>query len=125
MENSILDSTKKILGLSSGYTSFDHDVITHINATFSVLNQLGIGPLDGFMIEDNMMTWDNFDTPPNQLNLIKTYMYLKVRMLYDPPGTSYLIESMNKQIAECEWRLSCFRETAVMIEQLGANEEVA
>jgi len=112
MENSILLSTKKILGLSDSYTAFDLDVITHINAAFSVLNQLGIGPVEGFFIEDGEALWDDFTiegTYP-QLGLIKTYIFLKVRMLFDPPNTSFLIEAMNKQIAEYEWRLNTFRE---------------
>lgn len=113
MTNSILNSTKKILGLDYSYTAFDTDIITHINAAFSVLNQLGIGPVDGFSIEDEETTWVSFVIPTNQLNLVKTYIYLKVRMYFDPPGTSYLIDAMNKQIVECEWRLSVFRENAL------------
>lgn len=108
--SSILNSTKKILGLDYSYTAFDMDIITHINAAFSVLNQLGIGPADGFFIESTDESWDEFIVPTNQMNLVKTYVYLKVRMFFDPPSTSYLIEAMNKQIAECEWRLSLFRE---------------
>lgn len=125
MDNSILDNTKKILNLSSDYTPFDQDIVTHINAAFSVLNQLGLGPLDGFMITDNIATWDDFQVATNQLNLVKTYIYLKVRMYFDPPGTSYLIEAMNKQIAECEWRLSVFRESELIVLLEATDEEVA
>lgn len=112
---SILDDTKKILGFDTSYTPFDTDVIIHINAAFSVLNQLGLGPVTGFMITDNTEDWEDFEAPTNQMNLIKTYVYLKVRMYFDPPSTSYLIEAMNKQIAEAEWRLSCFRENDLAI----------
>lgn len=122
MTSSILNSTKKILGLDFDYTPFDLDIITHINAAFSVLNQLGLGPLDGFMIEDDQADWGEFQVPQNQLNLVKTYIYLKVRTLWDPPTTSYLIEATNKQIAEIEWRLNVFREGDI-ITLLDATEE--
>jgi hypothetical protein len=110
MEESILKSTKKILGLDADYTPFDLDVITHINAAFSILNQLGVGPVEGFMIEDDTSVWGDFVVPLNQSNLVKTYVYLKTRILFDPPATSYLIEATNQQIKEYEWRLNIFRE---------------
>lgn len=128
MEESILDSTKKTLGLSNGYTTFDHDIIMHINSTFSILEQLGIGPVDGFMIEDNTNVWSDYVgdpsvVPAKQLHLIKTYLYLKVRSLFDPPTTSYMIESMSKQIAEYEYRLSTNRE--IEVQRLLNESEVA
>ncbi len=110
MEESILTSTKKILGLDADYTPFDLDVITHINAAFSILNQLGVGPEDGFSISSNTTAWNTYGVPENQLHLVKTYIFLKVRILFDPPGTSFLLESANSQIKEYEWRLSTFRE---------------
>jgi hypothetical protein len=110
MEPSILISTKKILGLAEEYTAFDLDVLTHINAAFSVLNQLGVGPAEGFFIEDETVVWDDFDIPLNQHNLVKTYVFLKVRLLFDPPATSYLISAAERQIEEYEWRLNVFRE---------------
>jgi hypothetical protein len=110
VEESILKSTKKILGLADDYTPFDLDVITHINAAFSILDQLGVGPAGGFMIEDETTVWGDYVAPLNQLHLIKTYVFLKVRLLFDPPTTSFLIEAMNNQIKEYEWRLNVFRE---------------
>ena len=110
MESSILNSTKKILGLSEDYAVFDLDVITHINAAFSVLNQLGVGPVDGYFIEDESDEWGDFDVPANQLNLVKTYIFLKTRLLFDPPTTSFLLDAMQNQIKEYEWRLNNFRE---------------
>jgi len=107
---SILTDTKKILGVDAAYTVFDLDIITHINAAFSTINQLGVGPEEGFFIEDSTEEWDAFEVPPNQLHLTKTYIYLRVRMLFDPPGTSFLIQAMNDQIAQLEWRLNMFRE---------------
>lgn len=110
MEPSILISTKKILGISANYDAFDLDVLTHINASFSILNQLGVGPVDGFFIEDETAVWDDFVVPENQKNLVKTYIFLKVRMLFDPPATSFLISAAERQIQEYEWRLNVFRE---------------
>jgi hypothetical protein len=110
MEESILNSTKKILGLDEDYTAFDLDIIMHINSAFSLLNQLGVGPIDGFQIEDKTPLWQDLYIPPNQLHLVKIYVYLKVRVAFDPPGTSFLLESANNQIKEYEWRLNVFRE---------------
>lgn len=113
MESSILTSTKKILGIVESYTVFDLDIITCINAAFSVLSQLGVGPADGFMIEDSGDEWEDFDVPQNQLNVVRTYVFLKTRLLFDPPTTSFLIEATTKQIEEYEWRLNVFRENDI------------
>jgi hypothetical protein len=117
MEQSILTSTKKILGLDESYTAFDWDVITHINAAFSILNQLGVGPLEGFFIEDSSTEWGDYPVPDNQLHLVKTYVYLKVRILFDPPGTSFLLNAATDQIKEYEWRLNVFREVELPQEE--------
>src|SRR5215510_5934711 len=106
MEQSILTSTKKILGISQDYTAFDLDIITHINTAFSTLTQLGVGPAEGFMIEDDSAVWDDFTTNDLQYNSVRTYVFLKVRYLFDPPQTSYLITATEKQILELEWRLN-------------------
>lgn len=117
METSILISTKKILGIDEDYTVFDHDIITHINTTFSILTQLGIGPITGFMIEDDTAQWDDFLDPLDlQLNLAKTYVYLKARQYFDPPTTSYLITAMEGQIQELEWRLNVHREATEWVD---------
>jgi hypothetical protein len=111
METSILTGTKKILGLAEDYTAFDHDVITHINTAFSTLTQLGVGPAEGFMIEDETAVWTDFIIDDDlQYNSVKTYVYLRVRMLFDPPGTSFVITALNEQIKELEWRLNVHRE---------------
>ena len=115
MEESILISTKKVLGLSSDSTDFDLDVITHINASFSILNQLGVGPEASFFIEDDTAVWADFGAPDNQLNLVKTYIYLKVRILFDPPQIGFLMDAAQKQVLEYEWRLNTFREYALQI----------
>lgn len=109
MAQSILTSVKKILGIPETDTSFDPDILIHINSVFSILDQVGIGPDGGFAIEDASPTWDDFVTD-KRMNSVKTYVYLRVRLLFDPPNTSFVIESMNKQIAELEWRLNVVRE---------------
>src|SRR5436190_23581885 len=105
METSILTSVKKNLGIDAAYTVFDHDILTYINGTFSTLTQLGVGPVTGYAIEDETPTWSDFieDDDP-RYNSVKTYVTLKVRMLFDPPATSYLLDAMTKQIEELEWR---------------------
>jgi hypothetical protein len=112
MEQSILKSTKNVLGLAADYTVFDLAVITHINSAFSTLTQLGVGPSEGFMIEDDKAVWDDFIILSDDLsyNSVKSYIYLKTRMLFDPPTTSFHLEAMNRQIEEMEWRLNANRE---------------
>lgn len=103
---SILTSIKKLLGISEEYTMFDSDLIMHINSVFMILTQLGIGPSEGFNIEDDSATWDEFVSDDLKLDLIKSYMHLKVKLLFDPPLNSAVIESMNRMINEFEWRLN-------------------
>jgi hypothetical protein len=112
MEQSILISTKKILGIAEDYTAFDLDIITHINSAFSTLTQLGVGPPTGFMIDDASEEWADFieDDLDFQYQSVKSYVFLRVRMLFDPPQTSYLIAAAQKQIEELEWRLNAHRE---------------
>lgn len=110
MEASILTATKKVLGIDSEYIEFDLDITMHINSAFSSLNSLGIGPVDGFVIEDADAVWDDLGLPLVQLSMVKTYVFLKTRMLFDPPTTSYLIDATERQIAEHAWRLTQFRE---------------
>lgn len=109
MEQSILISTKKILGIAEDYTAFDLDIITHINTAFSTLTQLGVGPPEGFMIEDDEALWEDY-TEDLQFNAVKSYVFLRVRQLFDPPTTSYLIAAQERQITELEWRLNTHRE---------------
>lgn len=112
MEQSILKSTKKILAIADEYTVFDLDIITHINTAFSILTQLGVGPVEGFMIEDDTAVWTDFDPVDDHFNYnaVKSYVFLKVRQLFDPPATSYLISAVERQVEELEWRLNTHRE---------------
>ena len=109
MEDSILKSVKKVLGVPEDYNVFDLDIVMHINSVFSILGQLGVGPTEGFSIEDEAATWDEFFFE-SDLNTIRSYVYLRVRMLFDPPTTSFLLDAMTKQIQEFEWRISTQRE---------------
>lgn len=111
-DESILDSVKKIVNINKEDTSFDTDIILHINSVFSTLHQLGIGPSEGFEIEDADAVWDDFLLGDPRWNSIKTYVCLRVRMLFDPPMTSYHASSIQDQIKELEWRLSTQRETS-------------
>ena len=106
METSILTSIKKMLGVAEDYTEFDEDITTHINSVFLNLTQLGVGPEEGFMIEDDIAEWKDFINDSVQLQAVKTYVYLKVKLLFDPPLSSSVTESINRMIAELEWRLN-------------------
>lgn len=110
MDNRILPNIKKLLGLDESYTAFDTDIVIHINSAFSTLNQLGIGPSQGFSIEDNTATWDTFLGDDKRKNDAKTYIYIKVRLVFDPPQTSFAIDSLEKVARELEWRLNVLRE---------------
>jgi hypothetical protein len=118
MEQSILISTKKILGIAEDYTVFDLDIITHINTAFSTLTQLGVGPPTGFMIQDETAEWAEFIENDLQNNSVKTYVFLRVRQLFDPPTTSYLIAAVDNQIKELEWRLNVHREETEWVDPL-------
>ena len=106
MEESILTSIKKLLGITENDTNFDTDIIIHINSVFMVLNQLGVGPSEGFRIEDKYSTWDEYITEDNDLDAVKTYMYLKLKLLFDPPLSSSVLEANKQLINELEWRLN-------------------
>lgn len=113
MELSILNNTKKILGIDKEFTEFDFDIQTHINAAFGTLQQLGVGPVEGFAIDGSETLWTALDVPMNQLNTVKSWLYLKVRMLFDPPGTSFMIQSFEGQIQQFEWRLTVMVDEAL------------
>ena len=104
-EESILDYVKKLLGIQKDYTHFDPDVIYGINAAFAVLTQLGVGPEEGFMISDDSTKWNEFVQDTARLSLIKEYVCLKTRLLFDPPSSNVLLEAYNKTATEYEWRL--------------------
>lgn len=113
MAESILNSTKKALGLQADYTEFDSDIKMFINSAFSTLHQLGVGPITGFMITDASTTWDEFLYGDNRFNSVQQYVYLKVRQFFDPPTQPGLLAAMQEAMRELEWRLNVVREGVV------------
>lgn len=111
MAESILTSVKKNLGYEEDDTSYDPDIRMFINTVLSTLNQIGVGPENGFRIEDKSATWDDFigATDP-RLNFVQTYVYLKVRLIFDPPATSFAIKAMEDIVKEQEVRIYLLRE---------------
>ena len=108
---SVLTTIKKMLGIAADYTHFDSDIIVHINSVLMTLNQLGGGPETPTFIGSDMDTWDKILGDIKNLEAVKTYMYLKVRLLFDPPTSSFVVDSMNRQASELEWRLNIQAET--------------
>lgn len=103
---SILESIKKLLGIAAEYDQFDTDIIIHINTAFSKLNQLGVGPEEGFSIRDKTSTWEDFLSDNKNLEAVKTYVYLIVRLVFDPPLNSAVLTAMDNTINQLEWRLN-------------------
>ena len=106
VSESILLSVKKMLGLDKDYDVFDPELIIHINTVFGTLHQLGVGPEDQFRISGDSETWSEFDTEGEQVDEVKTYVYLRVRLLFDPPSSSFVLSSFKEQLQELEWRLN-------------------
>lgn len=106
MKDSILIDIKKMLGLGEDYNEFDKEIMNHINSVFTILRQLGVGPEEGFKITGVADTWDDFSDSMLLIEDVKSYIFLRVRMLFDPPSNSVLASSIEKQISEFEWRLN-------------------
>lgn len=105
--DSILTSIKKLLGISEDYEHFDADIIMHINSVLAILAQLGVGPEEGFSIRDKTKTWADFlGNDSTLLDGVRSYVYMKVRLMFDPPTSSAVIESMTRLTNEFEWRLN-------------------
>ena len=114
---SILTSIKKMLGIVEEYTHFDADLIMHINSVFAILTQIGVGPSEGFSIKDESSVWEDFVPENSKLELIKSYTYMKVKLLFDPPLISAVIESTNRIISELEWRIQVAADPVKTIEE--------
>ena len=109
---SILTSIKKLLNIAKDYVHFDDDIIMHINSVFMVLTQLGVGPSEGFYIEDDSAVWTDFIEDPAKLQAVKTYIFLKVKLVFDPSSVgSSTLASYERQIQELEWRLNAIAES--------------
>ena len=103
---SILTSIKAMLGITEQYTHFDAELIMHINSAFSILTQIGVGPSTGFSIQDDYATWTDFMPTDPRLEMVKTYMYKKVKFIFDPPDRSVIADALKRDIDELEFRLS-------------------
>lgn len=110
MERSILVSIKKLLGIGEDYDQFDKDITMHINSVLSSLRQVGIGPT-GFMVTSEKETWDDLIGENDDQEMVISYVYLKVRLLFDPPANSVMVQTINDSIKEFEWRLSISSES--------------
>lgn len=103
---SILTSIKKLLGIAEEDTNFDQDLIMHINSVFMILTQLGVGPSKGFSIKDENDVWSDFIPEQSSLEAVKSYVCMKVRLMFDPPLSSAVADAINRNISELEWRLN-------------------
>ena len=108
---SILTSIKKLLGIAEDYEHFDSDIIIHINSVFMILNQLGVGTSEVFAIENKDAVWTDFISDTTKVEAVKSYIYLKVKLLFDPPLSSAAMESIKQMISELEWRLNVAAES--------------
>lgn len=108
--SSILTTVKKSLGLDASYTAFDPDIVLYINSVLSTVNQLGVGPENGFQIADSTATWESLLGTDPRYNSVKSFVYLKVRLLFDPPANSFGIAAIEKMIEEETWRINVQRE---------------
>lgn len=112
-DDSILTSVKKVLGIPSDYDHFDRDILLHLNTVMSILNQLGVGPEEGFIVEDDSTLWSDLfdgDIDTNKMMYVKSYVCLRVRLLFDPPTSSGAIDAMERQMRELEWRITVTRD---------------
>lgn len=103
---SILTTIKLQLGIGADYAHFDQQIMVHINAAFVTLNQLGVGPTKPFIVTSEMDTWAKALGEIEDIEAVKLYIALKVKMLFDPPTTSFVLDAMNRQVSELEWRLN-------------------
>lgn len=107
MDESILDSIKQLLGIAKEDDAFDNDILVNINSVFSTLYQLGVGTKEHYFVTNGEETWIAiFAEEQDLIDFIKLYTYMKVRVIFDPPTSSFVLESLNKQIQEIEWRIT-------------------
>lgn len=110
MLNSILQSTKQVIGIAQSYTVFDENLIMAINTHLAQLTQLGLGPDEGMQVTDETNLWSEFFGNDKVLNMARSYIFLNVKLEFDPPATSFAIGAIEKQIEKLEWRLNVHRE---------------
>lgn len=110
---SILETIKKMVGIFKDDNEFDTDIIININSCFSTLNQLGVGPKEGFVIKDNSAKWSDYIIDTKKMEFVKSYIYIKVRLVFDPPTSSFVLDALQRQATELEWRLKVQAEEEV------------
>ena len=124
-DESILTSVKKVLGIPEYYEHFDQDILLHLNSVMSILYQLGVGPENGFVVEDDSTTWSDLfdgDIDTNKMMYVKSYVCLRVRLLFDPPASSGAIDAMERQMRELEWRITVTRDPRDDSEEVTVND---
>lgn len=124
-DESILTSVKKVLGIPEYYEHFDRDILLHLNSVMSILHQLGVGPENGFVVEDDSTTWSDLfdgDIDTNKMMYVKSYVCLRVRLLFDPPASSGAIDAMERQMRELEWRITVTRDPRDDSEEVTVND---
>lgn len=120
---SILTSIKQMLNINEEDTNFDTDIIIHINSVFSTLKQMGVGPEEKFRIVDDKSIWSDFTEEDYDYDEVKTYVYLKVKKIFDPPVSSSVMKAMDDEIDELEWRLSVTASNKAMEEDENNEDE--
>lgn len=124
-DESILTSVKKVLGIPEYYEHFDQDILLHLNSVMSILHQLGVGPENGFVVEDDSTAWSDLfdgDIDTNKMMYVKSYVCLRVRLLFDPPASSGAIDAMERQMRELEWRITVTRDPRDDSEEVTVND---
>lgn len=124
-DESILTSVKKVLGIPEYYEHFDQDILLHLNSVMSILHQLGVGPENGFVVEDDSTTWSDLfdgDIDTNKMMYVKSYVCLRVRLLFDPPASSGAIDAIERQMRELEWRITVTRDPRDDSEEVTVND---
>ena len=123
MEESILKTIKQLIGCPDDFEQFDLDLTIHINSAFAALTQLGVGPKEGYRITGPDNVWSEFEEDTQKSSLIKDYVYIKTRLLFDPPTSSALMDSLKEQLKEMEWRLHIMYYPVSADDKKGENDD--
>ena len=122
MADSIFNSVKKVVGLLGDDGSFDEDILLHINSVVSTLRQLGLSIPADFYVRDDVQTWQNLLGEFRDLDLVKSYMTMKVRLMFDPPSSSFGLASMKEMVTELEWRINVLADQPYSVPVLPSPE---
>ena len=123
MEESILKTIKQLIGCPDDFEQFDLDLIVHINSAFATLTHLGVGPKEGYRITGADNAWSEFEDDAQKLSLIKDYVYIKTRLLFDPPTSGSLMDSLKEQLKEMEWRLYMLYDPISEYDEKGKSDD--